>query len=83
MTGTVLLSLGTLADSSCSSPAPPPVGTLSPLAGAALLVRLAALAATGFLLVDVLGAVVVGWRRVFALVVVVVLGAPWCRRPTG
>jgi copper transport protein len=74
VTGTVLLSLSTLAAFVLQHPGPPPVGTLSALAGAALFVRLAALAATGFLLVDVLGAVVVGWRRMFALVVVVVLG---------
>jgi copper transport protein len=74
VTGGVLLSIGTLAAFALQQPGQPPVGTLSPLAGAALLVRLAALAATGFLLVDVLRSEVVGWRRVFALVVTVVLG---------
>jgi copper transport protein len=74
MTGTALLSVSTVVAFALQQPGQPPVGTLSPLAGAALLVRLAALAATGFLLVDVLRSVIVGWRRVFALVVVVVLG---------
>jgi copper transport protein len=74
VTGTVLLSVGTLAAFALQQPGQPPAGTLSPLAGAALLVRLAALAAIAFLLVDVLRSVVLGWRRIFALVVVVVLG---------
>ncbi len=41
--------------------------------GAALLVRLAALAAMAFFLVDLAAAAVVGWRRLIAWVVVVVL----------
>jgi copper transport protein len=74
VTGTALLTAATVAAFWLQQPGQPPDGSLSPLAGAALLVRLAALAATGFLLVDVLRSVIVGWRRIFALVVVVVLG---------
>ena len=47
----------------------------TPLGGAALMVRLAALAAAAFFLVDLVRGPIVGWRRVLALGVVVVLAA--------
>jgi len=73
--GTTLMVVGTLAD--------PAIRILlggqalgefmTPLSGAALLVRLAALAATAFFLVDVVRSEIRGWRRVFAVVVVAVI----------
>ncbi len=73
--GTTLMVVGTVAD---------PVIRLAlggqalgevvtPLSGAALLVRLAALAATAFFLVDLVRSEIRGWRRVFAIVVVAVI----------
>jgi copper transport protein len=47
----------------------------SPLGGAAMMVRLAALAATAFFLVDIIRRPVVGWRRVLVLGLVIVLAA--------
>lgn len=48
---------------------------LSPLEGAALLVRLGALAATAFFLTDLVRDTIVGWRRVFAIAIVGALTA--------
>ena len=50
-----------------------PGDVLTPLGGAALLVRLGALAGIAFLLTDLVHSAVVGWRRVFALAAVVVI----------
>ena len=47
----------------------------SPLGGAAMMVQLAALAATAFFLVDIVRQPIMGWRRVVALALVVVLAA--------
>ena len=81
MTGTALLAVSTVAAFGLQQPGPPPVGVLSPLAGAALLVRLAALAAITFLLVDVLsswaGAGSSPWWSWSSW------GSRWYPRPTG
>ena len=47
----------------------------SPLGGAVMMVQLAALAAAAFFLVDIVRQPIVGWRRVIALGLVVVLAA--------
>jgi len=48
---------------------------VSPLGGAAQLVRLAALVAAMFFLPDIISGAVVGWRRIVALTLVVVIAA--------
>jgi putative copper export protein len=75
--GTALLVLGTLTRAGV----PVVLGgqllgdALSPLLGAALLVRLAAVSATTFFLVDLIRQPIVRGRRIFALSVVVVIAA--------
>jgi copper transport protein len=73
--GTVLLALGTFADPAIrvALAGQPLADVLTPASGAALLVRLAALAATAFFLVDLIRSPITGGRRVFAVLVVAVI----------
>jgi copper transport protein len=73
--GTVLLALGTFADPAfrVALAGQPLADVLTPAIGAALLVRLAALAATAFFLVDLIRSPITGGRRVFAVLVVAVV----------
>ena len=73
--GLVLLLLGTLADPALQVALGGhlPADVVPPVSGAALLIRLAALMATGFFLVDLIRSPITGWRRVFAVVVVAVI----------
>jgi len=73
--GTVLLVVGTFADPAVrvAMGSQPLADVLTPVIGAALLVRLAALVATAFFLVDLLRSPITGGRRVFAVVVVAVI----------
>jgi len=48
---------------------------VTPLGGATLLIRLAALVAALFFLADIISGAVVGWRRIFALTLVLVIAA--------
>ena len=75
VTGTGLLFLGTIGGPGIEMlfGAKLPGDVLTPLSGAALLVRLAALAGVAFLLTDLVHSAVVGWRRIFALTAVVVI----------
>ena len=75
VTGTGLLFLGTIGGPGIEMlfGAKLPGDVLTPLSGAALLVRLAALAGIAFLLTDLVHSAVVGWRRIFALAAVVVI----------
>ena len=75
VTGTGLLFLGTIGGPGIEMlfGAKLPGDVLTPLSGAALLVRLAALAGVAFLLTDLVHSAVVGWRRIFALAAVVVI----------
>jgi len=88
--GTALLALGTFADPAIRVALGGQLlaDVLTPVSGAALLVRLAALVATAFFLVDLIRSPINGGRRVFALVVVAVIagsmvvqsdaaGGPW------
>lgn len=73
--GTALLVVGTLVDPAIrvALGGHPLADVLTPAGGAVLLVRLAALVATAFFLVDLVRSPVTGWRRVFAVVVVAVI----------
>ena len=75
--GTVLLALGTFADPAfrVALAGQPLADVLTPAIGAALLVRLAALAATAFFLVDLIRSPITGGRRVFAVLVVAVVAS--------
>lgn len=77
LTGTAAMIMGTL-----SSPVIQLIfggrllgDVVSPLGGAAQLVRLAALVAAMFFLPDIISGAVVGWRRIVALTLVVVIAA--------
>jgi hypothetical protein len=61
----------------------PLAAVLPPLAGAALLVRLAALSALGFFLPDLLSAAVLGWRRMAAAVAIVLIALTLLVQPDG
>jgi len=73
--GTSLLALSTLADPAIwlALSGEPLADAMTPVSGAALLIRLAALVATAFFLVDVIRSPITGWRRVFAVSVVAVI----------
>ena len=75
--GTGLMIIGTLAGPLIKILfAGRPIGdVLTPLAGAAAIVQLAALACFGFYFVDIVRGEIVGWRRVLAVALVIVITA--------
>jgi putative copper export protein len=75
VTGTGLLFLATIGGPGIEMlfGAKLPGDVLTRLSGAALLVRLGALAGIAFLLADLVDSAVVGWRRIFALAAVAVI----------
>ncbi|MGI8417224.1 MAG: CopD family protein [Nakamurella sp.] len=81
--GTALMILSTIAGPALQLlfGAGSPGDAVTPLSGAALIVRLAALAFMGFFLVDLVRAAITGWRRVASVVVVVLIAATLVVQP--
>lgn len=81
--GTALMILSTIAGPALQLlfGAGSPGDAVTPLSGAALIVRLAALAFMGFFLVDLVRAAITGWRRVASVVVVALIAATLVVQP--
>lgn len=81
--GTALMILSTIAGPALQLlfGAGSPGDAVTPLSGAALIVRLAALAFMGFFLVDLVRAAITGWRRVASIVVVALIAATLVVQP--
>ncbi|MDQ6658171.1 MAG: CopD family protein [Actinomycetota bacterium] len=81
--GTGLMIVATIAEPALRllSGARSPGDAVTPLTGAALIVRLAALAFMGFFLVDLVRAAITGWRRLASIVVVALIAATLVVQP--